>query len=177
MLKPIRPAWPDMQGMSPENTVDLTAPAARPMIPVLVPVWRRVETASYALARISTGVILAVHGAARLRLINIGGPTIESTARFNASLGIEPGLLWSYYVTGLELGGGILLILGLLTRPAALLLAGFLLVATVYVTPHFGFWTRDGGFEYSLALLALVVCILARGGGTLSLDHWIGREV
>ena len=128
------------------------------------------------MARFATGAILAVHGAARFRLINIGGPTIESTARFNASFGIEPGLLWSYYVTCLELGG-VLLMLGFLTRPVALLLTAFLLVATVYVTPHFGFWAREGGFEYSLALLSLVLCIFARGGGAFSLDRHIGREV
>ncbi len=71
-----------------------------------------------------------------------------------------------------------LLFLGLLTRPIALLFAAFLLVATVYVTPHFGFWSRDNGFEYSLVLLlARSSTSSSRGGGPLSLDRRLGFEV
>ena len=124
-----------------------------------------------------TGVIFTLHGAARFRLIDIGGPTIISTAKFNEAFGFYPGLVWSYYETSLELIGGLLLVIGLFTRPASLLLIGFLLVATVYVTPHFGFWSRDNGFEYSLILLLIVVYILARGGGPMSLDRRMPWEI
>jgi putative oxidoreductase len=155
----------------------LDTAAAQPLIPALAPLWRHFEPIAYFIVRCATGAIFATHGAARFRIIDIGGPTIESTAKFNAAFGIEPSLLWSYYITSLELAGGILLILGLLTRPVAILLTGFLLVATIYVTPHFGFWARENGFEYSLVLLLLVIYILARGGGPLSLDRRLGKEV
>ncbi|MCR0985002.1 DoxX family membrane protein [Roseomonas populi] len=122
-----------------------------------------------------TGGTLCLNGAGRLRIIDIGGPTVESTARFNASLGFEPDLLWSYYITGLELVGGLLLVLGLLTRPATLLFTGLLVVATFYVTPRFGFWSRDGDVQYAALLLVLILSILVRGDGAYSLDRRIGR--
>lgn len=154
----------------------LVAGRTQPFIPRLGSLWANLEPATYALMRVVTGGVLFLHGAGRLRIIDIGGPTVESTARFNSSLGFEPGLLWSYYITGLELVGGLLLVLGLLTRPVALLFTGFLIVATFYVTPRFGFWSRDGGVEYAALLLVLILSILVRGGGAYSLDRRIGRE-
>ncbi len=149
----------------------------RSTLPPLARLWQALEPVAYLVMRCCTGGILATHGAARFRLIDIGGPTVASTAKFNAAFGIEPSLLWSYYITSLELVGGLLLIIGLLTRPVALLFTAFLLVATVYVTPHFGFWSRDNGFEYSLVLLLLMLSILARGGGPLSVDGRLAFEV
>ena len=155
----------------------LSLPATRSTLPALTRLWAALEPAAYLVIRCCTGAVLATHGLARFRIIDIGGPTVASTAKFNAAFGIEPSLLWSYYITSLELVGGILLFLGLFTRLAALLLTAFLLVATVYVTPHFGFWSRDNGFEYSLVLLLLVLYVLVRGGGPLSLDRRLPFEV
>ena len=158
-----------------DRTLDLIP--TRSTVPALARLWQGLEPAAYIVMRCCTGAIFATHGAARFRIIDIGGPTVESTAKFNAMFGIEPALMWSYYITSLELAGGILLFLGLFTRPIALLFTAFLLVATVYVTPHFGFWSRDNGFEYSLVLLLLILYILVRGGGPLSVDRRLGFEI
>jgi putative oxidoreductase len=73
--------------------------------------------------------------------------------------------------------GGICLILGLLTRPVAALFAGFMLVAAFHVHAPIGwFWTKRG-MEVPLYLLLISLAILIRGGGPLSLDNRLGREI
>jgi putative oxidoreductase len=161
------------------TTLDDThsVPAGKSAIPALGRLWLTLEPAAYVILRSVTGAIFAVHGAARLRLVDIGGPTIASTAKFNEMFGLYPGIVWSWYITILELVGGLLLVACLFTRPVALLLVGFLLVGTFYVTPHFGFWARENGFEYSLLFLLIVLYILARGGGPTSIDGCFPREI
>ena len=175
--EPLRPAafLKDPPSCQPEQSTSRRRARPCRRWPGFGKAWNRQPTSSCAAA---PGAVFATHGAARFRIIiNIGGPTVESTAKFNAAFGIEPSLFWSYYITSLELVGGLLLIVGLLTRPVAVLLSAFLLVATVYVTPNFGFWARENGFEYSLVLLLLILYILARGGGPLSLDRRLGVEI
>ena len=152
----------------------------RYLVPALGRLYQRLEFLAYPLTRWVSGFIFMTHGAARFRIIDIGGPTVQGTAGLNAKLGLEPAMFWSQYVTSLELVGGILLILGFLTRPAAFLLAGFMAVATFYVTFGNGFFARGAqgtGWEYPLVLFILTLSILLRGGGPLSIDRFIGREV
>jgi putative oxidoreductase len=146
------------------------------LFPSLSKLCDRLEPLGYLVVRCTAGFIYAVHGFGRLRIVDIGGPTIESTGQFMERFGFVPGLFWSYGVTALELVGGILLILGLFTRPVAVLLVGFMAVATFYVTARFGFWARDGGFEFSLILLALAFAFLIKGGGPYSVDRLSGNE-
>lgn len=151
----------------------------RYFIPALAPIYARLSDLAYPMTRWVGGFIFMVHGAARFRIIDIGGPTVQGTAGLNAKLGLEPALFWSYYVTSLELVGGILIVLGLFTRAAALLLAGFMFVATFYVTIGNGFFARGAqgtGWEYPLVLFVLTLTYLIRGGGPLSVDRAIGRE-
>ncbi len=76
-----------------------------------------------------------------------------------------------------EFLGGIALLAGLLTRWAALLLAGEMVVAALKVHLYNGFfmnWNNapnaGHGIEYNLALLGATVALVVTGGGRLSLD-------
>ena len=69
--------------------------------------------------------------------------------------------------TGVELIGGILLFLGLMTRFAALALLG--LVATIQIFVYPGSWSEH------LLWASLLVLLVIRGPGVVSLDHAIGR--
>lgn len=97
---------------------------------------------------------------------------------FFASLGIPfPGLN-APFVAGLEFAGGILLILGLASRPIALLLTGNMLVA--YLTADraalFSVFSDPGKF-YAAApytFLFAAIIILLFGPGPLSLDRLLG---
>jgi putative oxidoreductase len=69
--------------------------------------------------------------------------------------------------TAAELGGSILLLLGLFTRFAALALLGVVVVIQLFVFP--GHWGEH------LLWASLLLLMLARGGGAVSLDHAVGQ--
>jgi putative oxidoreductase len=71
--------------------------------------------------------------------------------------------------------GGLLLALGLFTRPVALAILIFMLNA-IYVTSAKGFFWTAGGFEYSLLIGFVALYFLIRGGGACSIDRKLGRE-
>jgi putative oxidoreductase len=82
-------------------------------------------------------------------------------------------------VTLVELIGGILLIVGLLSRLAALLLTVDLVVALLLVKVNVGLIAPQGsgaGAELDLALIAGFLVILFAGPGKLSIDHALGLE-
>jgi putative oxidoreductase len=84
----------------------------------------------------------------------------------------------AYVVTFVEVFGGILLIVGLLSRLAALLLTIDLVVAILLVKVNVGFLSGSSGTgaELDLALIAGLLVILLAGPGKLSLDHMLGLE-
>ena len=69
--------------------------------------------------------------------------------------------------TAAELGGAILILLGLLTRFAALALLGLVAVIQLFVFP--------GNWAEHLLRASLLLLFLARGAGTVSLDHLAAR--
>jgi putative oxidoreductase len=71
----------------------------------------------------------------------------------------------------LEVFGGLLLLLGLFTRPVAFVLAGEMAVA--YFKSHFpeGFWPNLNRGELAALYCFLFLYLAAAGGGTWSLDQ------
>ena len=69
-----------------------------------------------------------------------------------------------------EFLGGVALLLGLLTRFFAFLVAINMAVAVAKVNVHHGY----DGSQYSLALIALALALLSFGSGTLAMDRRIG---
>jgi uncharacterized membrane protein YphA (DoxX/SURF4 family) len=92
---------------------------------------------------------------------------------FGQELHFPMPLIMAFLAKGCELGGGILVLVGLFTRPAASLIAFTMLVATL--TANLGEnWNIDGGFTVSYMLFALTLII--GGGGKYSLDHLIWKK-
>ena len=104
--------------------------------------------------RVATGVIFAAHGSQKL-FGWFGGYDLDGTAGWMASIGLEPGLLLATMAGGAEFFGGLLLIAGLLVRPAALVLAITMLVAIATVHLQNGLFMANNGYEFGLALLAV----------------------
>lgn len=119
--------------------------------------------------RVPIGIVFAAHGAQKL-FGWFGGYGLEGTGQFFASIGLGPGYLMALLAGLAEFLGGLALILGVLVRPAAAVLAFTMLVAIFAVHASKGFFLDKGGYEYAFALLAASVCLLVSGAGRLSLD-------
>lgn len=119
--------------------------------------------------RVGAGVIFAAHGAQKL-FGWFDGHGLEGTAGWMASIGLEPGLLMATMAGSAEFFGGLLLIIGLLVRPAAFMLAITMIVAITTVHLQNGLFMANNGYEFGLALLAVSVGLIFRGAGSLSLD-------
>jgi putative oxidoreductase len=70
---------------------------------------------------------------------------------------------------GIELTTPVLLVLGLLTRPAALLLLGMTTIIEVFVYPQ--------AWPTHIQWAAMLLVLLCRGPGNYSLDHWLQRRL
>jgi putative oxidoreductase len=131
---------------------------------------------AWPLVRIATGLMLVPHGAQKL-FGWFGGHGLAGTGQFfESSLGLSPGLFWATVVALTEFFGGLALVLGLLTRPAALAATVLLAVAVTVHLPNGFFWT-NGGYEYPLMWAILSLAILLRGGDAWSLDARLGLRL
>ena len=125
--------------------------------------------------RVMAGIIMAVHG--WQKLTEVGPANFGRQAL--ANLGVPLPVFMGYVVTLAELIGGILLIVGLLSRLAALILAIEMVFTTLLVKINVGFIAPPGsgsGAELDLILLAAFLTILLVGPGRLSLDELVGIE-
>ena len=125
--------------------------------------------------RVGAGAIFVAHGAQKL-FGWFGGYGFEATGGWMSSIGLEPSLLLTGMAGGAEFFGGLLLIVGLLVRPAALMLAITMLVAIVTVHLHNGLFMANDGYEFGLALLVISVGLMFRGAGSLSIDSLLQRR-
>ncbi|MFD2017163.1 DoxX family protein [Vibrio olivae] len=105
-----------------------------------------------------------------------GGYGLEGTGQWMASIGIEPGVLMAGLAGSGEFFGGLLLLIGLLTRPAAVVTAFTMLVAILSVHISNGLFMSNNGYEYALALLAISVSLAFSGAGKVSADEIISRK-
>ncbi|MEI4488693.1 DoxX family protein [Frigidibacter sp. MR17.14] len=154
--------------MSHIDTAATAAPSPRALFPALTPLYQRLQPLAETWLRVIAGAALATHG----------WPKIQDPMRaigMVESIGFHPGWLWSPALAAGEFFGGLALMLGLLTRFAAAATTVILLV-TVYF--H---WILKGegfaGAELSLIWSAVTLHFVARGGGRLSLDRLLGREL
>ena len=126
--------------------------------------------------RVPVGLILSAHGAQKL-FGWFGGNGLAGTAGWLSSMGMEPGLLMAILAGGAEFFGGLALVLGLLTRPAALVAAFTMLVAIFSVHIGNGLFAADGGYEYALTLMVALLALAVQGGGYLSMDNALSKKL
>ncbi|MGO1191057.1 MULTISPECIES: DoxX family protein [Vibrio] len=126
--------------------------------------------------RIPTGIILMAHGSQKL-FGWFGGGGLEGTGQFMASLGLSPGELMAFLAGSGEFFGGLLILLGLLTRPAAAVVAFTMVVAIVSVHLPNGLFLANGGYEFGLALLAIAVSLVFSGSGRVGIDNLIFKKL
>lgn len=150
------------------------SPAPALYFPALAGLYRATSCAAWPLVRVVVGLWMMPHGAQKL--FGWFGGNIEAVAGFFAKIGLTPALPLAYATGAVEFFGGLLLVLGLWTRPAAAAAAVLMLIAAFKVHLANGFFWTQGGYEYPLMWAALAFAIAMRGAGPLSLDARIGRE-
>ena len=129
--------------------------------------------------RLALGTVFIAHGSAKF-FPGWWGLEDGGIGKFATSLngmGVPAPDVMAYIVAGWELGGGALVVLGLVTRIAALGLLGTMIVAFIKVHMNNGFFLpplgKLPGFEYVLALGAMALALVIAGAGQLALDPMV----
>ena len=132
----------------------------------------RLAGAAPVLIRLIVGGMMLAHG---LDKFNSGPANFGQF--LEQQVGLPAGVLLGWAVTLLELVGGAMLIIGLLSRLVALLMTIELIGAIAFVTGSNGLIGAEGvGFERDLAYIAGFIAVLLLGPGKPSLDHVLGLE-
>jgi putative oxidoreductase len=126
--------------------------------------------------RLPIGIIFVAHGAQKL-FGWFGGYGLDGTGQWMDSVGLAPGYLMALLAGAIEFFGGLLLIAGLLVRPAAVALAATMVVAILAVHVDKGLFVANNGYEFALALLAAALALAFSGGGRASLDRALSERV
>lgn len=144
----------------------------KPIIPALGRYYEFTSDLAYLVVRVTAGVFVILHGWTKVTVT----PHAGLTAYF-AKLGLEPAGFWAYYIPFNETVVAGLVVIGLWTRPAALLLVIEFVVLIVLVHAPRGWGMALNGVEYPLFWELMLIAILLRGGGPWSVDRKIGREI
>ena len=119
------------------------------------------------LLRVIIGFTFIQHGAQKLLGVFGGMGGHGAKAAFIS-------MLW--FAGVIEVFGGLLVILGLFTRPVALILCGEMAVAYFHVHAPRGFWTILNGGELAVLYCFIFLYLAAAGPGPVSLDHLFRRR-
>ena len=122
--------------------------------------------------RVIVGGMMFAHGVDKIS----SGPT--GFGQFlGAELGLPAGVVLGWVITLLELIGGAMMVLGLLSRLIALLMTIELIGAIVLVTGANGLIGTEGvGFERDLAYISGFIAVMLLGPGRPSVDHALRLE-
>jgi putative oxidoreductase len=127
------------------------------------------------LLRLVVGGYFIGHGTQKL-FGWFGGHGLEGTGAFFENLGLRPGKRHALAAGAAEAGGGTLLVLGAATPLASAAITATMLTAINRVHLKNGPWVSDGGYEYNLVLIAVVLALTETGPGAPSIDDARGSE-
>lgn len=121
------------------------------------------------LGRVVLGVVFVAHG---FKKFDDG---ISGVQGFFASINVPFADLSAIAVASLELGGGVLLILGALTPLVGALLS-LTMVGAIFYAHSDNFFATDGGYEFVLVLAAFAGLLALIGPGRFSVDEHIAAR-
>jgi putative oxidoreductase len=133
------------------------------------PTQRQLD-AGLTILRLALGVTFIMHGGQKLFVFGFDG-----VAGAFAQMGIPMASVMGPFVALLEFFGGIAIVLGLLTRLAALGLAATMVVAMLTVHLKAGFFAPNG-IELTLSLFAATATLVLTGAGAWSIDALLAKR-
>ena len=121
------------------------------------------------LLRLSLATMFFAHAWLKIKVFTPAG-----TAKYFQSLGV-PGFL-AYFTMAAEVGGGLLLLLGIETRWVALALVPLMFGTIVLVHGRNGwlFTNKDGGWEYPAFWIVGLLALALLGDGSAALGPMMG---
>lgn len=122
------------------------------------------------LIRVFVGLGLAAHGWQKF----FGEHGVAGFAQFLTSLGVPAPQFAAYVSATTELVGGVMVALGLLTRPVATIVAFNMFVAAF--TAHRGAYFLPEGMEYALNLAIVFLGLALIGPGKIAIDRATSRR-
>jgi len=125
--------------------------------------------------RVLFGLAMTSHGAHKL-FGWFGGYGIKGTGGFFETIGFRPGALFATAAGLSEMGGGLLLTLGLFTPFGSAAVLSAMLVAMVSVHLKNGFFATNNGIELPFFYAVAAVAIAFSGGGAFSFDALLGLQ-
>ena len=138
------------------------------LMPALAPLYAAAAPLTDLWLRVVCGAALMVHGWPKIQ-------NPPGAAEMVSGLGFAPGWFWSILLSVTEFTGGLLLVIGLLTRLAAAGTTVILLVAT-----YFHWVVLDQGYrgaELAWLWSAITLTFVAKGGGRYSVDAMLKKEL
>ena len=123
--------------------------------------------------RVLFGLAIASHGVQKLSSW-FGGYGITKTGGFFETLGFQPGALFATAAGLSEMGGGLLITVGLFTPIGAAAVLSAMLVAIFSVHAKNGFFASGNGIELPFLYAVAAVGIALTGGGAVSVDALLG---
>ena len=121
----------------------------------------RMQPLGLLVLRLALGIIMVAHGSHKVY------GHMQEFAGYVHSLGMPA---WLGYISAVaEFGGGILLIMGFLTRCASIAVFIDLVIAIAKVHWKHGL-LGNGGYEFPLSLAAIAFALIFLGGGAISID-------
>lgn len=137
----------------------------------IVPVPRPAQDTLLLVARVVIGTIFIAHGAQKFFQWTLAG-----TGQAFAEMGVPLPQVAATFAAVVELGAGILLVLGLLTPLAAILTLIVTVGAWLMVHLPYGVFVANNGWELVAALAVGSLVFVAAGPGRFSLDQLITRR-
>ena len=144
---------------------------SRLLIPGLAGFYASMSEIAYAFMRIVVGVMFLMHVWGKF---NAGAARVATGF---GNYGLPNPDMFAYAAMGLELVGGICLVVGLFTRFFGAALAIEMLIALIFAHLPKGYAAGAGGYKYVLLIGAVCFLISMRGGGPYSVDRAIGKEL
>ena len=114
--------------------------------------------------RIMSGLLLLQHGTTKYLGIPVGPQNNASPMTMGGAAGL------------FELVGGVMLVLGIFTRPVAFVLSGVMAIAYFYAHAGRGFYPILNGGELAVLYCFVFLYLAAAGGGAWSVDRTMKRD-